>query len=72
MKNNQMNQMEYINKLENENMLLREENKKIKQTFLSDCEAYNISLLQKSMRIDALEQELRSVRQTNAMLLLMK
>ena len=45
MLNNQTNKLEYINKLENENKLLREENKRLKQTFLSDCQSYNISLL---------------------------
>jgi len=72
MLNNQTNKLEYINKLENENKLLREENKRLKQIFLSDCQNYNISLLQKSMRIDTLEREIQQLRQKNAMLVLMR
>ena len=71
MLNNQINKLEYINKLENENKLLREENKRLKQTFLSDCQSYNLSLLQKTMRIDTLEREVQQLRQKNAMLVLM-
>lgn len=70
MVNNQTNKLEYINKLENEIKLLREENKRLKQTFLSDCQGYNISLLQKNMRIDILERENQYLRQRNAMLVL--
>ena len=72
MLNNQTNKLEYINKLENEIKLLREENKKLKQTFLSDCQNYNISLIQKTMRIDTLEREIQQLRQKNAMLVLMR
>ena len=72
MLNNQTNKMQYINKLENENKLLREEIKRLKQTFLSDCQNYNISLLQKTMLIDTLEREIQQLRQKNAMLVLMK
>ena len=72
MLNNQTNKLEYINKLENENKLLREENKRLKQTFLSDCQSYNISLLQKTMRIDTLEREVQQLRHKNTMLVLMR
>ena len=71
MLNNQTNMLEYINKLEYENKLLREENKRLKKTFLSDCKSYNITLLQKNMQIDTLERELQLLRQKNAMLVLM-
>ena len=72
MLNNQTNKLEFINKLENENKLLREENKRLKQTFLSDCQSYNISLLQKTMRIDTLEREVQQLRHKNTMLVLMR
>ena len=72
MLNNQTNKLEYINKLENENKLLKEENKRLKQTILSDCQNYNISLLQKNMRLDTLEREIKQLRQKNAMLVLMR
>ena len=62
----------YLSKLENENMLLREENKRLKQIFLSDCESYNLSLLQKSMRIETLEREVNVLKRKNNMLLLLK
>ena len=65
------NKLNYINKLEKENKLLREENTKLKRTFLSDCETYNISLLQKNKQIYNLEREVQMLRQRNAMLVLM-
>ena len=71
MLNNQTNKLEYMNKLENENMLLREENKRLKQTFLSACDKYNVSLLQKDKIIERLERELQLSKQHNAMLVLM-
>lgn len=71
MLNNQTNKLEYINKLENENMLLREENKRLKQIFLSACDKYNVSLLQKDKIIERLERELQLSKQHNAMLVLM-
>ena len=72
MLNNQTNKLEYINKLENDKLILIEENRRLKQAFLSGCESYNIALLQKNMRIDALERELKKLRQQNAMLVLMR
>lgn len=71
MLNNQTNKMQYINKLENENKLLKEENKRIKQVFLSACEKYNVSLLHKDNIIARLERELQLSNQRNAMLILM-
>ena len=68
---NQTNKLEYMNKLENENMLLREENKRLKQTFLPACDKYNVSLLQKDKIIERLERELQLSKQHNAMLVLM-
>ena len=72
MLNNQTNKLGYINKLENENKFLREENKRLRQTFLSDCHNYNVSLLKKNMQIDTLEREIQQLRQKNAMLVLMR
>lgn len=71
MLNNQTNKLDYINKLENENKLLKEENKRAKQVFLSACEKFNVSLQQKDNRIAILERELQLSRQRNAMLVLM-
>ena len=72
MLNNQKNNLEYINKLENENKILREENIRLKHIVLSGLEKNNISLLQKTMRIDTLEREIQQLRHKNAMLVLMR
>lgn len=71
MLNNQTNKFEYMNKLEKENMLLKEENKRLRQVFLSACDKYNVSLLQKDKIIATLERELQLSKQHNAMLVLM-
>lgn len=71
MKNNQKNNMEYINELENENLLLREENKRLRKIFLSDCESYNTSLIRLRMQFDALKKENEKLKQHNSMLALM-
>ena len=71
MLNNQTNKFEYMNSLEKENMLLKEENKRLKQVFLSACDKYNVSLLQKDKIIARLERELQLSKQHNAMLVLM-
>lgn len=72
MLNNQKNNLEYINKLENENKILREENTRLKHIVLSGLENNNISLLQKTMQISTLEREIQNLRRQNAMLVLMK
>ena len=71
MLNNQTNKFEYMNNLEKENMLLKEEKRRLKQVFLSACDKYNISLLQKDKIIATLERELQLSKQHNAMLVLM-
>lgn len=71
MLNNQTNKFEYMNNLEKENMLLKEENKRLRQVFLSACDKYNVSLLQKDKIIATLERELQLSKQHNAMLVLM-
>lgn len=71
MLNNQTNKFEYMNNLEKENMLLKEENKRLKQVFLTACDKYNVSLLQKDKIIERLERELQLSKQHNAMLVLM-
>ena len=71
MLNNQTNKMQYINKLENENKLLKEEMRRLKQVFLSACKKYDVSLLHKDNRIAILERELQLSNQRNAMLVLM-
>lgn len=72
MLNNQKNNLEYINKLENEIKILREENIRLKHIVLSGLEKNNISLLQKTMQISTLEREIQNLRRQNAMLVLMK
>lgn len=71
MSNNLTNKFEYMNSLEKENMLLKEENKRLRQVFLSACDKYNVSLLQKDKIIARLERELQLSKQHNAMLVLM-
>lgn len=71
MLNTEANKMQYINKLENEIKLLKEENKKLKQVFLSACDKYNISLLQKDNVIATLERELQLSKRLYAMSVLM-
>lgn len=71
MLNTQANKMQYINKLENEIKLLKEENKKLKQVFLSACDKYNISLRQKDNVIATLERELQLSKRLYAMSVLM-
>ena len=71
MLNNQTNKFEYMNNLEKENMLLKEENKRLRQVFLSACDKYNVSLLQKDKIIATLERELQLSKQHNSMLVLM-
>lgn len=72
MLNNQINKLEYINKLESEVNRLNEENRKLKQSFLFGCQNDNILMLQLRMEIDALKRELSKAQRKNAMLVLMR
>jgi len=71
MLNNNIEQLEYINKLENENKLLKAENKRLKKAFLSDCDKYKISLLRLKTENTNLKRENTKLRQHNTMLTLM-
>ena len=72
MLNNQINDIKYINKLENDNKLLKEENKRLKQTFLENCEKFNISSIEQSRLIVDMQKEITRLKQKLAMLLLIK
>lgn len=72
MPNNQINDIKYINKLENDNKLLKEENKRLKQTFLENCEKFNISSIEQSRLIVDMQKEITRLKQKLAMLLLIK
>lgn len=72
MPNNQINDIKYINKLENDNKLLKEENKRLKQTFLENCEKFNISSIEQSRLIVDMQKEITKLKQKLAMLLLIK
>lgn len=61
---------EYIKQLETENIMLKEQNKKLQHRVLFGCQQENVSLLQKELLIQSLKKELAKARQQNAMLLL--
>lgn len=63
---NQTNKLDYINKLENENKLLREENVKLKRAFLYDK---NYQDKEKQNKINKLENEVATLRHKLAFLL---
>lgn len=72
MLNNQINKLEYINKLESEVNRLNEENKKLKQSVLFGCQNDNLLILQLRTQIDILKRELAQTLKQNAVLLQMK
>lgn len=72
MLNNQIYDIKYINKLENDYKLLKEENKRLKQTFLENCEKFNISSIEQSRLIVDMQKEITRLKQKLAMLLLIK
>ena len=70
MKKQTIKDNEYIKQLELENIMLKEENKKLQHRVLFGYQQENVSLLQKELLIQSLKKELAKARQQNAMLLL--
>ena len=68
MLNNQTSKLKYIEQLEKENIMLKEENKRLKNRILFGYQQSNTTLLQKELMIRALKKELAKARQENVML----
>jgi len=68
MLNNQTSKLKYIEQLEKENIMLKEENKRLKNRILFGYQQSNTTLLQQELMIRALKKELAKARQENVML----
>lgn len=68
MLNNQISKLKYIEQLERENIMLKEENKVLKNKILFECKHSNTILFQKELMIQTLKNELEKERQEKVML----